>query len=1633
MRKSQKVIKKHKISIIGMLVIVIGIIVALSTNVSALASIMPNELKEFIYYTKEPESISINLDNPVKNENVVYFTKEIDNTYTYFETKEIVNGATAFDITPIMDWTEYTENRVYIAITDKTENELQSFTGKNDSDESTTDKINLVDGNGNILEIQVITIIYEDDAPTFAVAKDIDTWTKEVTLTVTATDALDLIKVGSGLNKKAYSFNDGLDWQEFNSKSFADNQTVKIKVRDVLENTLLTAQEIVINKIDKTAPTLVKVSSTYVLSEPTNQSNLWYKSATITVEGAADTESGLNTTAYSFDGGVKWQSGATFTTSQNGTYDIQVRDALDNVFKTSIITSGIDSAPIINIKEESIKEWVKDTSTFEFSIEDVGTGYTLSDITGSVTGGNVVVSNIAANKYLATITLLNGGSKVLDQPVKISIKDKAGNPAQETTIKNIKIDSTPPTIKIDEASISSDWSGKLASFDFSVTDDESGVASDSIKILVPNGTVEITESGNHYTAKITAVDGKIIDQKIEISAQDQVQNAIKVTTIKSIKLDDSRPQIVILESTISAAWSKTATFDFTVKDTGSLVDIKKIKATVENGQVVITEKPDVENTYTATITANEDSIVNNSVTITAKDGVGNLFDFTTVKPVKADNQISEISNIKVEKTSGSNDKTVVKNGDVITVSFNLSDDNGSGINNSAVKVYFNGSVAKIAELTNGVYHCSFIVDSDFVGMEDTALFITKIEYLDIVGNNSIPQQYEGTGIKYYTPINSGFSDFTFKSENSVTNLVKDGEKVYVSFYTTHPVSLQQAFIYQTAPSDIVWTTQNDSTKMNGKYYFEGYYTTVNDENFDNTNLKLKLVITDNAKNVEVIKTQAEAVDIKYYAPIDAGISGLSFTSNNKKTSNAYAKDGDVLTVAFKTTHPVHISKTTIAGKDITFSSEDGMNWIGTYTVVNGVIPDNSDINFDIELYDDSQNNKARKSQNDTTKIRYQAPIVINDLTMISDNTSNLNLLAKNGNIITAKFSTTHPVIVTGAKIANKDISFNSNDGMNWTALYRVEDGDTSDNADIALLINTDDLVGNTSLVLTQENLTTEKIKYYAPLVVSDLIITTNNEKDTTKNVKDGDKITIRFTTNHDATISNASISDNTSEISNVAAEGIKRDWELSYTIQNADVPDLSYITFAFKVNDIAGNNTLNKTEASDVTNLIQYFAPITADTSIESNYKNTGFAKNGDVVTVKSKANHDVIIESSQIFDRTTTNVGLGGMDLVMEYQFLVGENNLTEGMISFDYVLIDTAGNKLIVDETDSKLLTKVIYDHTNPIVSVVPESISFTNELITYNIYFKDEYLVGEDISVLVNGAEYMTNDDRQSVTGTEFTKSVTLKADGNYTISASLLDKAGNSSNPNAETSVTVDTTIPEIKAVNIVIGSPKTFKAGFVISDYFDFIDLNLKEIICTVSNKDGTNVWNVSDPITTEGKQTLYLMVRDMADNTSMAVTYDFYIDGTPPKSIVKEINTSKVLVEGQNLDPFISKMTLSIGLESLQTLNNNELDKFTVLKLVDQNGNVVIDLLNELDADINGTYSYSMKEYGSYKLLAQAVDAVGNETEVIEYNYEFKDKSILLKYYENTPLFASSLAVVGVLAVLGVASIISIKKRKKLR
>jgi hypothetical protein len=138
---------------------------------------------------------------------------------------------------------------------------------------------------------------------------------KNVILTVSAKDSQ------SGLNTNAYSFDGGKTWQSSNKKTYKNNTSgIEIKVRDKAGNTSTYKDIINITKIDKTGPTINSVTG-----NPTQYTN---KSVTLTVN-AKDSQSGLNTNAYSFDGGKTWQSSnqKTYTINTSGIV-VKVKDKL---------------------------------------------------------------------------------------------------------------------------------------------------------------------------------------------------------------------------------------------------------------------------------------------------------------------------------------------------------------------------------------------------------------------------------------------------------------------------------------------------------------------------------------------------------------------------------------------------------------------------------------------------------------------------------------------------------------------------------------------------------------------------------------------------------------------------------------------------------------------------------------------------------------------------------------------------------------------------------------------------------------------------------------------------------------------------------------------------------------------------------------------------------------------------------------------------------------------------------------------------------------------------------------------------------------------------------------------------------
>lgn len=1447
--------------------------VVLLTMTQVFAEVHLNLGTENKVYTNSLISASIDLSG-VNEENTVFFTKNPDNTYSYSSYKDLNTGAANLVIEGT--WTADEPKVFYIAFTDYTKDDLDYLTDVSGTAiDSNTISLDL---GPDTLILHKITVFYDHEIP--VIDSVISSYPNQThtTLTVNAHDMPSSPEENaSGI--AVYSFDGGASWQPSNSKTFTSNGNVNIYVRDAAGN--VSEVEHAVVQLDTTGPTF----NASVVPDLSNGSAPWQLSATVTINNAADSQSGLASSAYSFDNGSSWETLTSKTITTSGDVVIRVKDAVgnytshtvspkiddfppvfDSITMTNNVTatgswaqlttitingasdedrSGLAAAPysfdggahwqLGNSKmfqsKGAVSICVKDAlgnettpQIFELNQIDTtaphidGVNVTLIDphdgwarsATFEVLNASDDESGLATNPYSVddgahwqsenTFTITQNGDYT------VLVRDAVGNIHESDVLHVDHIDTAAPAIAIDESTISSIWATGTATVELNVTDD-AGI--DTITGEIDNGTVtpivQKTGTPGVYIATITGDANAVVEKPIKFTAKDILDNEnTGVFSTKNILIDNTDPVLSIDESSISADWkASSATFEFTASDTGSGVNM--ISGSVTNGHVTIAGKPGFLGTYIATVTANSGFDANDQVYLTVTDNVNHSVTSHTNKAVKADAKDATLSELFVQKTSGSGNPNVVKDGDTVKVSFKVTD-TGSGVKPDSVVVTLNG-VSKAAGHTGDDYTCTFTAGADFTAADDSFLRINQIAYADNVGNSMITAQNTDTAIRYYSAITTGFSDLKFWSSNADPTIAKNGDTVFVSFLTTHPVNIESGTISQSASTHITWLKQNDTTKKSGSYYTEGSYTVVNDTAFDMQSLKLALTIGDAAENSALSKTQANASNILYYAPLS--VSGVTVTSNNTQDATQFAKNGDTVTVTFATNHDVTVSASAIAGKAVTSAKTDG--------------------------------------------------------------------------------------------------------------------------------------------------------------------------------------------------------------------SGLVKNWSMAYTIAGGDLSDLAVVPFAFTISDKAGNTPISVNNGTaGVLHSLRYYAPLTATTSIASNYKNSNYAKNTDTVTVTAKTNHAATIVSSAICGRKAANVGSGGINLKMSYQIPSGENSIAEGAVGLSYTVTDAAGNTLTVNKT-SDAASSVTYDRTNPTVSVDPSSLSFSASAVTYSVTFEDEHLTGADISVKVNGEEQMTSRDRSSVSGNRYTKSVTLGTDGNYKLVASLLDSAGNASNPDAATSVTVDTTKPEIKAVKLDTSTPKAFKAGFMVRDYFEFVDQNIRDIICTVSDNEGTRDWDINEPLTGDGKKTINLIVTDMADNSSTSITYDLYIDGTAPKPVITD-SQSQTAVSADQPATFISEMTLSIGLEALNTGDIASADHFTKIELL-KDDQKFADVLNTVKPDENGVYSYPLTSFGKYTLLLAAADDVGNETGDLEYHFIFNDKSIFQKFFENTPLFVTVMSIL----VIGLATLITLK------
>ena len=178
--------------------------------------------------------------------------------------------------------------------------------------------------------------------------------------------------------------------------------------------------------IDKTAPTVTSVTG-----NPTTWTN---GNVTLTVNGATDGASGLNATAYSFDGGTTWQSGNTKTYSQNtSNIVIKVRDAVGNVYThTTISITKIDKAlPTVSSVTvgDITTSSIKITATAADAVATTANGSSeIKSYYYSKDGGNTWTSAQTSASY--TYSGLSSGT---NYTFAVKVVDNAGNMSEKKT------------------------------------------------------------------------------------------------------------------------------------------------------------------------------------------------------------------------------------------------------------------------------------------------------------------------------------------------------------------------------------------------------------------------------------------------------------------------------------------------------------------------------------------------------------------------------------------------------------------------------------------------------------------------------------------------------------------------------------------------------------------------------------------------------------------------------------------------------------------------------------------------------------------------------------------------------------------------------------------------------------------------------------------------------------------------------------------------------------------------------------------------------------------------------------------------------------------------------------------------
>ncbi|MBR2508620.1 MAG: AIDA repeat-containing protein [Lentisphaeria bacterium] len=337
--------------------------------------------------------------------------------------------------------------------------------------ENGTYQFRVTDEAGNITEKSVTVDKIDKVAPTLEVTGNAENWTnKDVVLTANVSDGV-------------VEYFDGKNWVAGSTLTATENGTYQFRVTDEAGN--VTEKEIVVDKIDKVAPTL----------EVSGNATAWTNKDVILTANVSD-----GVIEY-FDG-ENWIAGSTLTATENGTYTFRVTDEAGNVTEKSVIVDKIDKvAPTLEVSSNT-ETWTNKDVILTANVSDGVVEY--------FDNGEWIIGN--------SLTVSENGT------YQFRVTDEAGNVTEKEIVVD-KIDKVAPTLEVTGNAI--EWTNKDVILTANVSD---GVVEyfDG-ENWIAGSTLTVSENGT-YQFRVTDEAGNVTEKSVEVTYIDKVAPAKPVAS-----------------------------------------------------------------------------------------------------------------------------------------------------------------------------------------------------------------------------------------------------------------------------------------------------------------------------------------------------------------------------------------------------------------------------------------------------------------------------------------------------------------------------------------------------------------------------------------------------------------------------------------------------------------------------------------------------------------------------------------------------------------------------------------------------------------------------------------------------------------------------------------------------------------------------------------------------------------------------------------------------------------------------------------------------------------------------------------------------------------------------------------------